>query len=298
MHKLTESSSKLSQAGNLWEVVLITPGKGSSGIYTEDMLKNFGPKAFSAGSHSYIGHLSEGEQRNPEKAIGVLAEDAVYEEGRGLVGKLKVFKHWKDFVEEVSPYVGMSISAMGNGKDTEEGYIVEELIPDIQNTIDLVSYAGRGGALAEKLYESAINTSLNEGSDLAVAAGRKNGKDNLLEIEELAQKVDSLSESFKVLSDALTSLTESLATPEVPTKEVDVAAAVESAIDKTTEAGIPKELRATIIEAAKSGGDVDAAIAAQKAVVEAVRSLVVTESAGRTVGASDDADYRVAGLRF
>lgn len=96
-----------------------------------------------------------------------------------------------------------------------------------------------------------------------------------MEIEELAAKVDALVESFTALTGVLTPLAESLKTPEPP--EVDVAAAVESAIDKAVEAGLPKELRAPVIEAAKTGGDVDAAITGQKAIVDAVKASVTKE---------------------
>jgi len=52
-HILTESSSKLAKTEEgTWRAVLITPGKGSSGIYTESMLKEYGPKAFKKGTHS------------------------------------------------------------------------------------------------------------------------------------------------------------------------------------------------------------------------------------------------------
>jgi hypothetical protein len=43
---LSESGSAPVKSGNNWRAVLITPGKGSSGIYTEEMLKEYGPQAF------------------------------------------------------------------------------------------------------------------------------------------------------------------------------------------------------------------------------------------------------------
>jgi hypothetical protein len=66
--------------------------------------------------------------------------------------------HWKDFVEAVAPHTGLSIYAMGEGDRNDDGeIIVESLVPNVQNSVDLVSYAGRpGSGLAEKLYESAL----------------------------------------------------------------------------------------------------------------------------------------------
>ena len=156
---LTESSSAPQKVGNRWRAVLITPGKGSSGIYTEETLRNFGPKAFVKGTHSYVDHpRSEEDIRSPKNLIGVLAEDAYYQEGVGLVAELDIMPHWKEFVEAVAPHTGLSIYAMGEGNYNENGdVVVESLVPHTQNSVDLVSYPGRPGSkLADKLYEAAV----------------------------------------------------------------------------------------------------------------------------------------------
>ena len=157
---LTESSSAPVKSGNNWRAVLITPGKGSSGVYTEEMLKQYGPEAFKKGTHSYVDHpRDESDIRSPKNLIGVLAEDARYEEGVGLVGELSIMPHWKEFVEAVAPHTGLSIYAMGEGNYSDDGeVVVENLVPHVQNSVDLVSYPGRPGSkLADKLYEAAIS---------------------------------------------------------------------------------------------------------------------------------------------
>ena len=156
---LTESSSAPEKVGNKWRAVLITPGKGSSGIYTEETLREFGPQAFVKGTHSYVDHpRSEEDIRSPKNLIGVLAEDARYEDGVGLVAELDIMPHWKEFVEAVAPHTGLSIYAMGEGNYNDDGeVVVETLVPHTQNSVDLVSYPGRPGSkLADKLYEAAI----------------------------------------------------------------------------------------------------------------------------------------------
>ena len=155
----TESAVAPVKAGNNWRAILITPGRGSSGVYSESVLREHGPKAFPRGTHSYVDHpVNEGEIRSPKNLMGVLAEDAYYEDGIGLVAELQIMPHWRDFVEAVAPHTGLSIYAMGEGSRDDTGeVIVESLVPNIQNSVDLVSYAGRpGSGLAEKLYESAI----------------------------------------------------------------------------------------------------------------------------------------------
>jgi hypothetical protein len=156
---LTESSSAPQKVGNRWRAVLITPGKGSSGIYTEETLRKSGPTAFKKGTHSYVDHpREEGDVRSPKNLIGVLSEDARYEDGVGLVAELEIMPHWKEFVEAVAPHTGLSIYAMGEGGYNDAGEIVvESLVPHTQNSVDLVSYPGRPGSkLADKLYEAAI----------------------------------------------------------------------------------------------------------------------------------------------
>ena len=157
---LSESGSAPVKSGNNWRAVLITPGRGSSGVYTEEMLKTYGPKAFTKGTHSYVDHpRDESDIRSPKNLIGVLAEDAHYEEGVGLVAELNIMPHWREFVEAVAPHTGLSIYAMGEGNYNDDGeVVVENLIPHTQNSVDLVSYPGRPGSkLADKLYEQAIS---------------------------------------------------------------------------------------------------------------------------------------------
>ena len=157
---LSESGSAPVKSGNNWRAVLITPGKGSSGVYTEEMLKTYGPEAFKKGTHSYVDHpRDESDIRSPKNIIGVLAEDAQYEEGVGLVAEISIMPHWKEFVEAVAPHTGLSIYAMGEGNYNDDGdVVVENLIPHVQNSVDLVSYPGRPGSkLADKLYEQAIS---------------------------------------------------------------------------------------------------------------------------------------------
>ena len=157
---LTESSSAPVKSGNNWRAVLITPGTGSSGVYTEEMLKEYGPDAFKKGTHSYVDHPRDEEEiRSPKNLIGVLAEDARYEDGVGLVAELDVMPHWKEFVEAVAPHTGLSIYAMGEGNYNDDGeVVVENLVPHVQNSVDLVSYPGRSGSkLVDKLYEAAVS---------------------------------------------------------------------------------------------------------------------------------------------
>jgi hypothetical protein len=287
MSHIVESSAKLAKAGSRWKAVLITPGKGSSGIYSEEMLRSTGPSAFPAGTHSYIDHS---EERSARDLFGVLAEDAEYEEGIGLVGVLEVMPHYAEFANAVAPHTGLSISAAAEkSKDANGEIIIESLIPNRMNSVDLVSYAGRGGAMAEKLLEAArssFTTSSNviEDSGTAPADDRNhNGKEKIskMEIEELATRVDTIAESLEKLAAVVTPLAESLAAEQEKAAkeaeeakkapELDFAAIAEAAIA----ADLPAAARKVVYEQVRLGGsDVKTAIEEQKKLVEDIKKSV------------------------
>lgn len=333
---LVESGSAPVKSGNNWRAVLITPGKGSSGIYTESMLKEYGPKAFKRGTHSYVDHpQSETEVRSPKNLIGVLAEDAYYEEGTGLVAELDVMPHWKEFVEAVAPHTGLSIYAMGEGNYNDDGdVVVENLIPHTQNSVDLVSYPGRPGSkLADKLYEQAVamvdgdaveeayhggkkmkdayktkgaaerrakelgcegthsmemdgetmymacstHDAYEKALEASAPMGGKEGAAAATAAETIEEQKEGNSMELKELSEQIAELpnlvaaavAEALAPAEEPEEdEVDVEAVAEAMV----EADLPEVSRKAVYESLKAGGDLTAAIEAQKGFVESVKA--------------------------
>ena len=83
-------------------VLLITPGWGSSGYYSEQVLRAAVESGvFRAGTHMYIDHPGEQEMRDrPERTIrdlaAVLETDAVWDENQGgIVGSAKVVAAWR-----------------------------------------------------------------------------------------------------------------------------------------------------------------------------------------------------------
>ena len=281
-HLYTESSSAPELVGNRWRAVLITPGKGSSGVYTESMLREYGPRAFVKGTHSYVDHpRNEEDIRSPKNLIGVLAEDARYEDGVGLVAELDIMPHWKEFVEAVAPHTGLSIYAMGDGNINENGdVVVESLIPHTQNSVDLVSYAGRPGSkLADKLYEAAVALAAEnevsveeesvdgeEGTAAPMAAATVENKEegNSMELKELS---DQLAELPNLVAAAVA---EALAPAEEPEESEEVTA--EAVAEAMVAAELPEVSRKAVYESLRAGGDLAEAIEAQKSFVESVKA--------------------------
>ena len=253
---LTESSAKLVGANGVYKAVLITPGKGSSGYYSEEMLRAFGPEAFPKGTHGYLNHLGEGEYRSPDKLTHVLTEDAYYDETLGgLVADIKPMKHWADFMQEVSPYVGLSISAEGTGEmaemDGEDVFVVESLLPHTMNSVDLVSYAGRGGKIAERLAEQAIQKGTHSDSS---AGTEQEGNDNMATLEEVAATVATLDANVnKIVSAQEAAEAAAVSEAEIAEK---VAEAIKAAVDatrKVAEAGLSEKLAEKLYAQIESG---------------------------------------------
>jgi hypothetical protein len=269
----TESAIAPVKAGDNWRAVLITPGKGSSGIYTESMLKEYGAQAFPKGTHSYVDHpVSEGEIRSPKNLMGVLAEDAYYDEAAGgLVAELQVMPHWKDFVEAVAPHTGLSIYAMGEGNRNDDGdVVVESLVPNIQNSVDLVSYAGRpGSGLAEKLYESALAAQTSDNGTVAETATAPipTNEEGIPNMDEIMAKL----EEMNVAIDAkFAAIAETLSPVEEPEEVEEVS--VEAVAEALIAANLPEVSRKAVFESLRNGADLTAAIEGQKAFVESVKS--------------------------
>lgn len=210
----------------LYKAVLITPGMGSSGYYSEDVLRA-SVDAFPSETHSYVMHSKKDEQRSPEKLLGVTVEDAWYEDGVGIVAELKPMAHWAAFLEEVGPYTGLSIQAEGRGSkkemDGKEVFVVEALLPNTMNSVDLVSYAGRGGHIAESLYEEAVQKSAQ--SEPSAGTEKK-------EYEKMATLEEQLPALIEGVSKLVSAQEASISKVDADKAEaVKVAEAVKSAVE-------------------------------------------------------------------
>ena len=303
--KLVESASApMRRPDGTYRVVLITPGQGSSAYYTEEMLRQYGAVAFPAGTHSYPKHRAPGESPNPLEMIGAFVSDAVYEEGVGLVSYLKPRESMVEALEEIAPYVGFSIYAQGEVTEQEvDGQIVrvaESLIPSVANTVDLVSYAGRGGhfAMAESLLEEAIENSLAEAS----AEDTKEGNEHMPTLEEKVTDLISVVESL--VAEVVTAREELVAAKaEVAESVADASKAVDAA-DAVNKADVPESFKESLRNGIKAGNyDVEARISEVSALleedrkahrVEAPQYNSLSESLG-TVSLTESADDLIKG---
>lgn len=233
--------------GNRWRVIVARPGQGSSGTYSEDLFRRDAAKLIPAGAQSFINH----GERDPEKMIGVFPDGGYFDEDeKAVVAELQVFEHWKAWVEEMAPHVGMSLYAMGEAD--EEGNVTE-IHEDAYNGADLVARPGLSGSkIAAKLYEAAVNAVSDEPGVTAAQEERK------LEMEK------DVEERFSALEALLTSLVtekqtaqEAAAQATADEKVVEERlSAYDAAVDAIEESDLPADAAKALRAEARKGVDV------------------------------------------
>lgn len=158
--KLTEqggATSSTTSTGARARVTIISPGQGSSGYYSPEVIAEAAP-LFEAGTHMYLDHATESERaergvRSLDRLVGILESAPILNHNGALVADVKIMPAWREFVKEAYPYIGVSISASGEIEESEQGRVVKKLTA--VESVDFVTKAGRGGRI-DALLESAV----------------------------------------------------------------------------------------------------------------------------------------------
>jgi hypothetical protein len=275
--------------GDTYPVVLITPGQGTSGYYREDVIREYAPEAFPKGTHVYLDHLKEGEQRTPEKLLGYLTEDTVVNEQGEAINQFKPLKKHREWIEEIRGVVGLSVAVAGEGSPTiidgRQTLMVESLTPSVTNTVDLVSYAGRGGRFLESYLQEANSADIE---DERTQSDPQPGSRK--EIETMAISEEQVTALVESVESLVAALTESKTPAEKSVDEIaeDRKAAV-AAVKAVESADISDETKAALIEGIEAGDyDVAPAIEREKALTESIRARleeqILTEAGASAKG--------------
>lgn len=146
-------------------IVLISPGWGSSGYYSADVLKNAAEAGvFGKGLQLFLDHPGEAETYDrPERSVrdlaATLAEDATWDPNLGIVGEAVPFGAAADMLadKDFAEAIGVSIRAYADSTIGEAEGRKGQIITDIVEAIsaDFVTRAGRGGRVLVELMESA-----------------------------------------------------------------------------------------------------------------------------------------------
>lgn len=281
----TESVSEAPVKGSKgnYLVSIATPGQGSSGFYSEDMLKSYGPVAFPAGAKSFINHDPKRDMRD---CIGTFPEGAYWDDDRKqLMGELEPFPHWAEFLGSVAEHSGMSIYMAG---ESDKDGNVTKLVEDRQNGCDLVAYPGLVGSGFVEMLESARAGS--ETPPANSAEDTNDGKDATRMTDEQFTELKSM------FADAIATKTaEAQVTAQVEADEAAVAEAVEAfeaASELIDTADLTSAQKKALRAEAKKGSDVapliEAAVALKAEILQESGAEVV---AGRVVRAESNASF-------
>lgn len=285
--KINESSKVTTTSGGRWRARLISEGQGSSGVYPAHLLRERGPKIWPEGTHVYFDHLSSEDPHNGSHSVkdlvGVIEGTPEFDEGdNGLYGNIKFFSQHQKMMEEIAPYVGLSIEASGELDD--DGNVIS-LFESPLNAVAVVPRAGRDGKLVSMIE------SFRESSD------RIDDEPNPIEREPMnEQEIKALAEALaEAIKPEFAALTEALTpkAPEVEETETDFAAVVEAAV----EADLSKTSRTRVVEAVKAGKPVDEAINAEKALRDEILKESAVETPGSVVGSETGTRTRIEGWK-
>jgi hypothetical protein len=155
----TASTAPVAQAPGRFLVELITPGWGSSGYYSPQVLESAAQaEVFPAGLHMYLDHPSASESiERPERSVRDLAAvltEAARWDGNALVAEAAVFGPYREVLGQMSEAIGVSIRAAADVTDNAQaegrrGRVVNQLVEGL--SADFVTRAGRGGRIVEVL---------------------------------------------------------------------------------------------------------------------------------------------------
>lgn len=163
------------RADGTMPVCLITPGWGTSGYYSAEVLEaaaNAG--AFPVGLHMYVDHpTTTGDVERPERSIrdlgGILETAGRWDpngaDGPGIYAQAKVYEAYRSFIAEAAADIGLSIRAAGEGHwgeaEGQKGRIVTRITEG--RSVDFVTKAGRGGRILALLESAGLQEARNIG---------------------------------------------------------------------------------------------------------------------------------------
>ena len=251
----------------VWNARLIASGVSLNGkYYSGEMLESTGPAAFPVGTLIHADHQTWVEAYDrPEKSvktiIGAIATEPKLDtvDGvEGLYANVEFTEEWAPRVEQIAPFVGLSISTQYVADETaerEDGVVtVAALVPFPTNSVDLVTVPGAKGKLLRAL-ESFSKPHNVEKVKKAMTA------------EEIDALATALANKLSVTND------------DVSEKDsVDVEEVAEAMIT----AGLPKPAREAAFRRIRSGESVKEAIAGEenymKSLSEALKAKAAEES--------------------
>ena len=246
----------------VWNARLIASGVSLNGkYYSGEMLESTGSAAFPVGTLVHADHQTWGEAYDrPEKSvktiIGAIATEPKLDtvDGvEGLYANVEFTEEWAPRVEQIAPFVGLSISTQYIADETaerEDGVeTVAAFVPFPTNSVDLVTVPGAKGKLLRAL-ESFSKPHNVEKVKKAMTA------------EEIDALATALANKLSVTNDDVSD--------------------IEEVAEAMITAGLPKPAREAAFRRIRSGESVKDAIAGEenymKSLSEALKAKATEES--------------------
>lgn len=154
---VSENTARLQeQSGGLWRITIITPGRGSSGVYAPEILARDAATAFPKGTKLWFGHPKDWEsagERDARDQWAYLESDAWWDaEKEEVVADARVLSHWAEVVNSLGTQASLSIYAW---VESDEQDNITALLGHVTNSVDIVSYPGRPGSGLDRKIEAA-----------------------------------------------------------------------------------------------------------------------------------------------
>jgi hypothetical protein len=139
--------------------LLISPGEGASADYPEMVIARDAEAAF-GGAHVFLDHPTVAESNaRPERSVrdligGMVSTPGFLKEGPdgpGVYAKWHCFKPFRELIEEMGPFVGMSIRVPGEREakvvEGKRRFVATKLLASPFNSVDIVTRGARGGKM-------------------------------------------------------------------------------------------------------------------------------------------------------
>lgn len=207
--KLTEqggATSSTTSTGARARVTIISPGQGSSGYYSPEVIAE-AAELFVPNTHMYLDHATESERaergvRSLKDLVGVIESAPTLNHNGALVADVKIMPAWREFVKEAYPYIGVSISASGEIEESEQGRVVKKLTA--VESVDFVTKPGRGGKINALLEAAVTNQEFSESTEkeggmtvTITEAEHKALTENAARVAELEAQIKALQGELK-----------------------------------------------------------------------------------------------------
>lgn len=297
-------ASESASADGTWKVRVISEGKGSSGVYTAELLENH-HSAFDD-VLSFKNHPTgwDGPETRDFTMIAGEIKGATWVETdeRGLkavYGNYLPDPEYRDKIERYKDKLGLSIFIEGSGYVDEAtgDFIVDWFNPsDPYASLDVVIAPGARGKFLEsarKVYDA--RRSESEKTPGTPPAERKDNEN--MELEKVVEAVEALTAQVTALVADKESAKAQEAQANADAQAVaEALETFESAVKAIDEADLLAPQRESLLSAAKRGEDVAPLIESAKAVkAAALEAVQVNESHGRDFGGNTSKSYTVAG---